>query len=119
MEGGAEIDFNVGQPLRNAVLHRNLSVAILLLDRGANIETRSGEYRRTPLHVAVLNILTPEPEVEHEAEEELAMFELLLDRGDDMEAEFSCSTSFMSLIVPPNSHDYSEASIIAIKMLLD
>ena len=119
LDKGADVDARDGLPLRNAVLHRNLAVATLLLNRGANLEARPDQYSRTPLHVAVLNILTPEPEVEDETDKELGMLELLLERGADTEAEFSGSTPLMTLISKSDKGHYPEVSISAVKLLLE
>ena len=119
LDAGADTEFNYGLPLRNAVLNRNLAVATALLDGGADIDARRDEYMRTPLHISLLNILTTGQEVEDELERELAVLELLLDRGADMTTEFSGAIPLESIFVPPDRSHYSEAIPIAIKMMLD
>ena len=119
LDAGANTEFNYGLPLRNAVLNRNLAAATALLDGGADINARRDEYSRAALHVALLNILTTGQEVEDELERELAVLELLLDRGADMTANFSGAIPLESIFVPPDRSHYSEAIPIAIKMMLD
>ncbi|WP_341815349.1 ankyrin repeat domain-containing protein [Wolbachia endosymbiont (group B) of Aricia artaxerxes] len=74
---GANIDTNDKNGntlLYSAAEIGDLNLVKLLLDNGANIETKNGEYQATPLHGAVLN-------------ERLNVVKLLLNRGANVNAE--------------------------------
>ena len=74
LDKGVEIDVQNSRgetPLLRAIAYKNWQVAQLLIDRGANVNIRSMDYRQTPLSMAV-------------GENNLEMIELLIAKKADV-----------------------------------